>query len=162
MTKKPVITHELISEWKAATKVAGKLENKIIDRLGYVVNFLFKTFKRRLETWYFVDAPEGGMGEFVYDDHDIWVVTETPGHSYDDMTIIDKDGEVWSFEGIIPTRWLFEDFEQEVVEGKKKYEEQEEARKNTEKNKKLRQKELAQAAKKKLTKEELSALKRTL
>ncbi len=61
-----------------------------------------------------------------------------------------------------PSKWLFEDFEEELSEGIKRY--QEFQKYNIDKENKLKEKHnlLVQAAKSKLTKEELSALKEEL
>jgi hypothetical protein len=78
------------------------------------------------------------------------------------MNIIDKFGDEWSFEGLLPKRWLFEDFEAEIVIGKTKFEEVEALKKEKAATlkaaKKLKKAELLESAKKKLSKEELVAL----
>jgi hypothetical protein len=84
-----------------------------------------------------------------------------------------KDGSEWSYEGLLPSRWLFEDFEDELIEGKQKFDEKEKLRKLQlkEKKEKKKQKEALRSVedikmmselKKKLSPEELDILKRNL
>jgi len=166
------ITQGLITDWEITTKKASAYEAVIIARLDYIIRTVFKTFERKLETWYFSDAGEGGMGNFTYDVPEIYMVMETARNrqgGYDnneDMFIIDKDGGEYGFDGSVPTRWLFEDFEKELVDGKKKFEEKEIERKLKQKElstaKKQEDKALIEAAKKKLSKKELAAIRRSL
>lgn len=160
------ITPELVKEAEALAIRSGLLEEQIVDRINYIMQSIFKLFSKKNAYWYFYGAGEGEVGNLWahYDQYHIDVVIdECPGES---MVILLKDGTEWGFDDSIPTRWLFEDFETELTEGKKKYKELEETRKNTDKTKRLYQKEqdkkLAQVAKGKLTKKELAALKRSL
>ena len=160
-----------VSNWKEVKKQADKVEGQIIERLDYIIHFLHKTFGVKLGTWYFYGASEGGMGELCYEDDAINVVTELDRSSdgeyhSKDMAIIDKNGDEWIFDSDIPTRWLFEDFENEVIDGKAKYEVVKKAKQEKEKAKRLQKKEeakkLAETAKKKLTKAELAAIRKSL
>jgi hypothetical protein len=174
--KYDVVSKDVIAKCEELNKELGGLEDKITNRMTYVLQTLFATFGIKLGTWYFDDAPEGGLGDLWrhYHDDEIYVVTEVGSNCEKDrnlfnsvnMVIIDKFGEEWGFEGGLPTRWLFEDFEQELIDGKKKFEEAEEARKIKEKEDRSKRKEqdkaLAQTAKAKLSKKELAALRRTL
>ena len=174
--KYDVVSEDVIAKCKELNKELGVLEETITDRMTYVLQTLFATFGIELGTWYFNDAPEGGLGDLWqhYHDDDIYVVTEVGNNCEKDrnlfnsvdMAIINKFDEEWEFQGAFPTRWLFEDFETELLEGKKKYEEQETARKLKLKEKRQSQKEedkkLAAEAKSKLSKKELAALRRTL
>lgn len=160
------ITPELIKEAEALAIQSGRLEEQIVDRINYIMESIFSLFSKKSAYWYFYGAGEGEVGNLwanYNQSHIDMVIDECPGES---MVVLLKDGTEWGFDDSIPTRWLFEDFETELTEGKKKYKELEEDRKNTDKAKRLYQKEqnkkLAQVAKSKLTKKELAALKRTL
>ncbi len=79
------------------------------------------------------------------------------------MIIVTKDGGEWSLEwGEFPTRWLFEDFEDEYKDGLKLYKEKKEKAKVTAKanrEKKEAERKVALAAvSKKLSKEEMQVL----
>jgi hypothetical protein len=168
------IKPDVIKQWEKLATEAGKLEEKITDRMNYILHSLFEMYGAKLDTWYFDGAGEGEMGElsrYLRDDEIYGIVTElyTRDRFRDkqvDIIFIDKNDHECSYEGAIPTRWLFEDFETEVLEGKKKYEEKEAARKLQAKENLKKQKEedkkLAEVAKAKLSKKELAALRRTL
>lgn len=167
------IEFSTINEYNRLNQEIGKYEGQIIDRIDYILYFMFNLFGNNLETWYFDGAGEGQMGNLSdnMNNHSINIITECDRRRYSDViykdiVIIDKDNKEWSYEGDLPKRWLFEDFEAELVEGKRKYEEVEAARKikekETRKAKKEKDQKLAEAAKSKLSKEELAALKRTI
>lgn len=171
--KEAAVTADIIAKCHSLNKELGVLEEKITNRMTYALNFLFAAFDRKLDTWYFPDASEGGMGDMWhhFSDQSISVITEIDCRDrtklgYPTFVIIDKDGDEWEFDGEFPTRWLFEDFENEIIEGKKKFEEKENLRKLKDKEKRQQQKEedkkLAAEAKLKLSKRELAALRRTL
>jgi hypothetical protein len=171
MKNKGSITQELFSDWERLHKEISSLESQMEDRIDYIIRSVFKEFGNRLSTWYFPGAEEGEVGSMKYAvDKDYFTVEtdcleryESSKSGYKEMTILLKDGTRWSFEGMYLTRWLFEDFEEELVQGKKKYEEklEEEAKKKKERALARKQKKvlLAESAKAKLTKEELKALK---
>jgi hypothetical protein len=73
-----------------------------------------------------------------------------------------KDGSVWEFYGEFPTRWLFEDFEEELTQGIKDWQKQlaEEIKQKAAKRaaKKAAKEKLKAAAAAKLTPEERKAL----
>lgn len=72
---------------------------------------------------------------------------------------LDRDGNLLElFDGALPIRWLYEDFEEEVANGKEAYKEQEKQRKLEKNQKTTNQSALKKSAKAKLTKEEIEAL----
>lgn len=168
--KNSPIAPQLLADWKKLYSETSKLENQICNRIDYIVKTVFKTFGAKLSTWYFYGAEEGEMGDLnraLYTDY-FSVITElvrdrNGNYNHIDMVILLKDGSEWGFEGEYPTRWLFEDFEEELIEGKKKYQEKVQEEKNKKKEKDLLKKQknelLVEKAKAKLTKEELKALK---
>lgn len=83
-----------------------------------------------------------------------------------EMVIITKDGGEWAWDSSIPLRWLFEDCEEEIINGKTLYDAKLKKKKEEAIVKKTLKKKLdetlAVQAKAKLSKEELAALKRTL
>jgi hypothetical protein len=159
--KKHSIKHDLVKSWQKASSEADFLEGAIVERMDYIIHTIFDTFGSRLGSWYFSDAQEGQMGHLTYDEPDLFMQWWQP-EIKEDMFIIDKNGEEYMFDQSIPTRWLFEDFENELIDGKKKYEEKESAILVERLSKKEARKKLIASAKKKLTKAELAALKQTL
>lgn len=167
------ILPEFVAHAEAIAHQARSLEELIINRINYIVETLFKTFGVNLDFWYFCGAGEGEVGDLWRNyDKENGINIETGlsrNTSYTEIIIIDKNGDEWEFDSYIPIRWLFENFEQELIDGKKKYEEAQEAKKAAEhikreakKEKDKQTKALAAQAKKKLTKKELIALKQIL
>jgi hypothetical protein len=167
------ITQKLIDNWQLAANESSSMEGEITNRIDYIIRTIFDTFNKKLDTWYFDGAGEGDVGDLLrhYDENEINIITELSRNKegvYDsiEMVIIDKEGSEWGFDSSIPTRWLFEDFEQELIDGKKLFEEQKAERKKNKKElsakKKLEDQALATAAKAKLSKKELAALRRSL
>jgi len=157
MKKIERITAELINKTRSLKKEADQLEDQITDRIAYIVAFLFE---EKAYNWWFDGAEEGEVGDIWkhYYANEIWIITDPELK----ISIIDKNGNDWKFEGSIPDRWLFEDFENEIIEGKKLFQERK-AKRNIERlhleeQNKKEKKQLIESAKKKLSKEELKAL----
>jgi hypothetical protein len=173
MKSVPVITPAFLNDWKKAATLAGTMEESIVNRINYIVRTVYDVFKVKIDTWYFYGAGEGEVGDLMrqLDDNEINIITELArnkdgGYNSIEMVIIDKYGHEWGFEDSIPTRWLFEPFELELMNGKKNFEEKQAERKKSQKElsaqKKLEDAALATAAKAKLSKKELAALRRSL
>lgn len=165
MNKEP-LTKSLVNDWKVARAASGKYEDMITERIDFILRRLFITFGMELDYWYFDGAGEGEVGDlgrWMGDTEIHGIVTEvTRRSSRADIVILLKDGFEWGYDGSLPTRWLFEDFEQEVLSGKEKFEQQEIERKKKKAATKADDLALAEAAKAKLSKKELAALRRTL
>lgn len=163
------ITPNLIVNWQEAHAKASKFEDQIIDRIDYILNTWFEVFGSKLDYWYFDGADEGEVGNLsrYFDNNSISGFYVEVNKCPNEMIIIDKDGHEWGWESEIPTRWLFEDgVKEEIVNGKAEYERRERERKEKKKqsaaNRKAKDEQLAAEAMKKLSKEELAALKRAL
>lgn len=166
ITPTKTITPDFVQEAKELARKSGGFDEQIVKRIHYIMLSIFNAFGKRNAYWYFYGAPEGEQGNLwrYFDEETIGVIVDDcPG---DSMVIILNDGSEWGLEDSIPTRWLYEDFEAELHDGKRKYKELEVARKKAEKTKEANGKKndaaLAKAAKSKLSKAELLALKRTL
>lgn len=168
--KNEPISASLVSEWEKASNEAGKLEDKIVSRIDYIVKLIFKTFNQKLETWYFYGAEEGEMGDLsrAIDSDRVSFIFDLKRHtSFYDANILLKDGSEYNFEeGEFPTRWLYEEFETELIDGKKQYDLAQEVIKSKVKEKALQKKikmaALTKSLKSKLTKEELALIKNRL
>lgn len=165
------LTPLLVKQWEIAEQQAGALKEQIVDRIDYIIKTIFKAFDKKFDYWYFYGAGEGEVGPLIINSNSFSVITELAknrngNYDFNEMVILLKDGSEWELNDSIPSRWLFEDFEKELVDGKKKFEEKEAERKVKQKElsaaKKQEDKALIEAAKKKLSKKELAALRRSL
>jgi len=167
--KKDILESKHFNDWREAKAQCDRLENIITERLSYVVHKIFEVFNLKVSTWYFPDAKEGEVGDL---DSHIWdagiheIFVEISNNKKNNIILIDKYDNEWEWDSPLPTRWLFEDFEREIIEGKKKYEEKEAARKAQRKELTEKQKSedaaLLANVKQKLSKKELAALRRSL
>lgn len=169
MNKNP-ISKELYNSWQSLNEQAQALEQEIVDRLSFVINRACEMFGQPISTWYFDDAQEGEVGDVWENIHrgEFAVTLDFKKNSSErNMTIVLNDGTELDIarDGFL-TRWLFEDFEKEIHEGKFKYKEKEIKRKTELKKlseqKRVEQEELIRSAKSKLSRQELAALKKAL
>jgi len=169
------INKELFNEWEKLSAQVGALEDQIIKRIDYIVQNIFKIFGVKLINWSFYGA--GGVdedGEDVrklqchYNDDGIEIeFLARRGRSNNEMVFIDKFGHEYGIDSEIPTRWLYDDnFQQEIIAGiaeyKKRKAESEAKQKALNALKKIETEKLVEEAKKKLSKKELAALRRSL
>lgn len=128
--KKPLEPNLLDKREKLANKLAG-IDDEIFDRIGFILNTIYDTFEKTLFNWYFYGASEGSVGDFGSNHNEDEVsgfVLDPPAVGRGWEIILD-DGTEWTLNhGIFPTRWLYEDFEKELIEGKKKFEEKRKSR----------------------------------
>jgi len=153
MTSKKInpIDRNLLASCKDLCRQAGKMEEQIISRLNYIMETIYETFQTKLKYWYFSGARQGSVGDFfeAYDGPMIGSFELSP--FIDNCAIINKDGEEWWLEDGIPTRWLFEDFEEELAKGKIIYLEKIARDKTQKKEKSLQKEKQRQQVLKKLT-----------
>lgn len=130
------------------------------ERMNYILRYCFDYVGATLNWWDFDGYTEGDFIGAIGDN----TVSFTGEWRHGERTkFIDTFGKENSLENDIPTRWLFEDFEQEFRNGVQQYKDRQsslKALKTAKKNKKIEEKQaLVASAKAKLTKEELQALK---
>ncbi len=142
-----------------AYKLYGSLVDQINKRMSYILEFCMNQVNGKLDWWDWTDEKEfpNAYSPETLNITGVW----TPRKK---MTFIDKNGNECNIEyGDIPTRWIYEDFEEEFTNGIKLYQDKrkEQIAKDTEKQQKKKQEKdaLIAAAKAKLTPEELKALK---
>lgn len=160
------ISKNVINEWEAASLVTLKLENTINNRVSYIISQIELIFNFDLDYWDYpthTDDADGDIGLGLGDEN---IIRYSLIGRHPNLVIILKDGTEWGLEDECPRRWLFEDFEEELANGKILYEQKLILKKQKEsekrKSKKEEDKVLAAAAKAKLSAKELAALKRTL
>jgi hypothetical protein len=167
IVKMDAVSTEIVDKWKELQEEAAELEQRMQARIGYILKFFFEAAGSKLDWWRFGSyEEEKPMYGQVGKDYISGIYAESKGSypSEESLTFIDKNGkeELFLLDWGIPTRWLYEDFEQEVVDGLKKYKDVVAQRKAKEferrtKNKQEKEKLVAEA-KAKLTKEERKLL----
>ncbi len=158
-----------IKEWHSAEEQAHLYKEKIIDRIDYILRYMFGLCGAVMKTWYFTDATEGELGTLrvelgsdkIYD-----IFVELDSSKPKPVVNLIIDGKEWKFDTSILTRWLFEDFETEMFQGAADYIHLQEKKKNALKPKPsladTKTQLLVKSAKAKLSKAELAALKKHL
>jgi hypothetical protein len=183
MNNKP-ITKALVIGWDIAKKQADKLECEIIDRITYILKFWVKTFEGELFTWYFEEAEEGEVGNLSnhIDEYNVYGIIldyKIEPDNYN-MPFINKDGKDCEWKNVyssIPVSWLYDNsFEEEIVIGKKTFEDRIAAKRFASKEKLKRKQlnyqklledkkqdvEIIKSVKERLSAREIEALKRSL
>ena len=160
------ISNDHFKDYMEAENRLSQLEEVLTDRIGYIIDKLHDICGINYEYWYFEGAPEGDVGKPDIDQYTVSsLVVDYGCNGYKSIKLILKDGEEWILEESFPSRWLFEDFEQEVIDGKKKFDAKEKARKEKAKQQRLSRKEkdkrIIEKVTSKLTKEEIAAIKRS-
>jgi hypothetical protein len=161
LVKKSAINKELLANADKLKTELSVLEDKITDRIDYIVKYCFG----KIDTWYFEGAQEGSNGDLweniKYKEVEGIIISSGerfPERTKRDLIIINADGGEINLYDSFPKRWLFEDFEKEVDEGKIKYEKKQLEKKNKRNEKKDKTKSLAKSAAEKLSKDELAAI----
>ena len=152
-----------------ATIEAHKLYNatasKITDRMNYIIRRCLEIAGGKLSWWDWQcdgDYEDQSSGDFMesYDKDQLSIRAEWNIKS--EIIFLDKHGGEWGLQDGIPTRWLYEDFEEEFTNGLKAYKEKEKQQKEKAKENRLKRAEekkvLVKQAASKLTKEERKAL----
>lgn len=160
------LSENTVNNWRASYSEISLLEDEITDRITCILQTWLNVFGKKLHCWYFDDAEEGEVGDLIrhFSDEEIsGMIIKMPTEHAFGLTILDKYGKPLSLNGSIPTRWLYEDFEEEIVQGKAAYEarnkEKKEQNKLLKQAKKREQLELIKSAKSKLSPKEIKALK---
>jgi hypothetical protein len=152
--------------WSYLNK-ASAYGNKIEERCDYIIRKIFISCGGGVEYWHFNDAPEGDQGSLhrALDADSVSNFTvETLRYYDEDHQLLARldDGSLVELYNGFPLRWLYEDFEDELDRGKKRYEKEQldaAAKNKEEKAAKKREKEkLKVSAAAKLTEEERKAL----
>jgi hypothetical protein len=161
---------------KSLHSAAKSSEESIVERITYIVTSIVESWDQKLDTWYFDGAAEGEVGDLWSNFNDneitplIFIVpkrTSVGTARFHDtqstsMVIFDKKGAEWDLKHSFPSRWLFQDFAQELVDGKNKWEILDQEKRERLNALSKEKKALVEKAKKKLTKDELNALRGVL
>lgn len=112
------LTDAQLEGWQDATKHLQMMQQLVIDRSNYIIETIEKTFERSFKTWWFEGAGEHEVGNpKIYDGmvHFITEPTQQPA------LILDNENQEWNLFESFPERWLTEDFEGELINGKGTY-----------------------------------------
>lgn len=163
--KKPLLSSSFIDEGFKRYKELEEISKTVEERTHYIMMTIFDLFGFKGDYyWYFSGAhdEETGVPWYGLKYNKTRLETNIYGEARPAVIIL-KDGSEWGLEDGIPIRWLYEDFEQELINGKKEYEQRLILKKEQEALKKEQEKQNAQNLKtsiqNKLTKEELEYLK---
>src|SRR5689334_19100812 len=94
-----------------------KLEQLFYQRIDYIVKVINKTFKTKINYNYSGDNDESVIN--MYDEVELYINI----YSNRDLCIILSNNDEWNLRDSIPSRWLFEDFEEELKQGYKRHKE---------------------------------------
>lgn len=164
------LTEDDIHHAIEAYKSYATFSSRIADRMDYIIRFCVEKVKGKFSWWDWSNGGDSGdraPGDFMhsYSKHTpdtLQIIGSwTNGHK---MVFLDNKGNEWELQyGEIPTRWLYENFEEEYENGLRLYEEAEAKKADkTNQSKAVKKKEreaLIASAKSKLTPEERKALK---
>jgi len=159
------LNRKFFSGRETVVKSLRSYDETLENRIQYIVESICSVFGQKLYTWYYPGADEGAVGSFdkASDGHAVSLHIEIEDDKWlaIDNSIILSDGEWQLYE--IPFRWLTEDFEDELKNGRAAYLQklEDDKKKLEDKNKKRKAKkqDLIEQIKKKLTPEELKLLK---
>lgn len=111
----------------ASTRFIG-LDNSLITRVTYIANKICEVYGRSFENWYFLDGDDSGLGEGYGDftlscRQEFFGITLEVGYinveEFSENIVLNN--VEWELPGQIPIRWLTEDFEEELINGKELY-----------------------------------------
>lgn len=157
------ITPELVQDAKDLLERVEKTHQLIVDRIDYVAKTIFQEFDEELIEWGFWPHNKEDIyafgSQYLIDEELRVNITYPEELSQQEMFLLDKDGQAQNLLNgswlHLPSRWLFEDFEEELKEGRQKYLDQQVSKTENEET-------IIKTAKAKLTKQELEALTEAL
>ena len=119
----PVLYEKMEAEYRRPTSELVKFQQTISERGNYIVRKIAKEFGVDLNWWDFQEETSG----FEFPSEEYVGFTGEAGKKWFGNTsaIIDKEGNEIGLADCFPKRWLWEDFEDELTQGKEKFIEQE-------------------------------------
>ena len=160
------ISRDLYRQWEEANALVVKLEEDIVARIDYIIRSVFNIFGQKLITWYF-EKDDMPLSHSIDGFYISGLVTEVSmSEPRKDMVIFLKGGFTCDLRHELPTYWLFDPFEEEVINGRKQYEDMQSKKKaaaqlvNDIAKQQIEDATYIKAIEAKLSKEELDALTR--
>lgn len=116
-----------VMDAKSSYEQLARMSNNIEHRLDYVVRYILSAFGHQIDAWWFMNANEGEIGsiwEHVSSRNGAYIITDIQLElrnyfGVKPFSFKDKHGHTYGVKGsgslTIPFRYLFEDFENELV-----------------------------------------------
>lgn len=155
---------------KELKKELDQIERPLVERIAYVYETIFTTtFKKKGGFCFYSVGAEngdngGGIGDItksISNEQVAFCIENYSSGSFSCLVILGN--QEWDLLDGFPARWLYEDFEEELIIGKQLHQDKiNQDKKSKEENKKLEklnQKKMIENIKNKLTKDELDLLK---
>lgn len=138
----------------------------IKDRVDYIVKFIFQEIKAKLDFWDWVpnDCEKDNTANFFesYNERDLFFKINVGFSKYPyNTSYFGKDGKEYKLDFLndgFPIRWLWEDFEEEFINGFKAAQKKKDQEKQKLEEEKSKKRELVKTALSKLTNKEKEAL----
>ena len=108
---KEKLTNEYINSLFGLKAELELKEYNLYNRVDYILNFVYDKFGGNVVSWTFRD------NKYYVDDISVRTIDVVSKEFIKDIYLIDKFNNDWRFTNSLPSRWLFEDFEDEVVIG---------------------------------------------
>lgn len=161
---KPLLESDICDAIKAH-EVYEKAVSKLTDRMNYIIRHCVEVVNGEFQWWDWqnTDAESHAAGDFMESCSGETTQINGEWTNREKMVFLTKDGGEWELAwGEFPTRWLYEDFEEEYANGLKAYAEKQKQRAAKNKEKRLKnaaeQKVVMKKVLAKLTKEERKAI----
>ncbi len=157
------LTNDDVNDWKEATRKAGVLEETITQRIDYILRTIYKTFGKKFDYWY-IPGEDASLRHYELEpENDFTGYCIEPYCS--SLPIYSKvvDCEINLIDEGFPSRWLYEDFEEELTQGREYYKQWKTEKENKRKEKLVKSAEkkaaTLKAIRQKLSPEELKLIK---
>lgn len=166
---KELLVEDDVKKWKDTYAIVSVCEEKIINRMDYIIKTIFEAFGLKVSYWT-AYSEDGSLNSSISENTVGWYEIDFQNYNSfpkKKLVILLKDGTEFGFDDHeFPRRWLFEDFEQELIDGKISYLKAKDFKDKIEKEYLIKKQketaELVNSIKAKLTKQELAALKKSL
>lgn len=121
LRKARCISHEALHSMLETKMSLDKLHNIAIKRVDYILRKIFTSYGHKYSfcDWWFGNAMEGTRGS-IFDGIEKDAVEFDYYYKKEPCHCIIKN-EIWELSSCFPLRWLWEDFEKELLDGKNAY-----------------------------------------
>lgn len=123
---KPILQN-ILEKRKNVLKEFWTFDSILIKRITYILQQISKVCTFSFDDWYVTGAPDenfGDVGSLLYHNtirSELIILEGMEGKWYTPHSIIIIKGKEWNLRNKIPQRWLFENFEQELIDSRQAY-----------------------------------------
>lgn len=158
------LTQDICTDIENLFSERSRISALLTGRVNYIIEEMARVFNVKISWWSFSNPSEYvSEGSFEDSYGQDYFEFEWELDRCKDCTILNKDGRLIDLNNEFPTRWLYEPFEDELLEGKSRLEQKKSAKKAANKAKQLLKKKekelLLEQLKGKLSAEEMKVLK---